>query len=169
MKDKSFFKKHREIIMYLIFCVVCALSNWLVYIAMVKALKVDLSVVGNSDNALFSVFSGESGDNLTRLLICTFTAWVVNVIVAFVTNKIWVFKSKEKSFKGVLKEFLTFLSGHLFTGVLDWLGTPLLVMLGLNQSILGIEGALAKLIISIAVMVLNFVISKLIVFKNKNK
>lgn len=169
MKDSFLSNKRREIVTYLAFCIVCALSNWLVYIVMVKALRVDLSVVGNSDNAVFSAFSGESGENLTKLLICTFTAWAVNVIVAFITNKIWVFKSREKSFVGVLKEFLTFLSGHLFTGVLDWAGTPLLVTLGLKQSLFGIEGGVAKLIISILVMVLNYVISKLLVFRKKKQ
>ena len=40
-------------------------------------------------------------------------------------------------------------------------------MLGLNQKLLGIEGALAKLIISILIMVLNYIINKLVVFKKK--
>lgn len=160
-------KSAREILVYFLFCIVCAVSNWAVYILMTKALRVDLSDVGSSGNAFLSLFSPDAGSNIRRLFVCTLTAWIVNVIVAFVTNKIWVFKSKEKSLKGVMREFASFVGGHLFTGVLDWAGTPFLVMLGLNQRVLGIEGALAKFIISLLVMVLNYLIGKLLVFRKK--
>lgn len=160
-------KNYKQILIYLLFCIVCAASNWAVYILMTKALDVDLSEVGETGSVFLSLFSSDAGSNIRRLFVCTVTAWIVNVIVAFVTNKIWVFRSNEKSLKGIVKEFGSFLGGHLFTGALDWAGTPLLVMLGLNQAVFGIEGALAKFIISLLVMVLNFVIGKLLVFRKK--
>lgn len=159
--------RKKELITYFLFCLVCAASNWAVYILLTKLLRVDLSATGSQENMFLSLFRGEADINIKKLFVCTVSAWIVNVIVAFITNKIWVFKSKEKSVKGILREFATFFGGHFFTGVLDWAGTPLLVMLGLNQSLLGIEGALAKLIISILIMVLNYIINKLVVFKKK--
>ena len=44
-------------------------------------------------------------------------------------------------------------------------GVPLLVSLGLSVAIFGIEGAVAKIIVTIAVIILNYVFSKLFIFK----
>ena len=162
-KEKS--KNLREMLVYFLFCLVCAASNWSVYVLMTKLLNVDLSTVGDNGNAIIRLFSGNADDNIKRLFICTVTAWLVNVIVAFVTNKIWVFKSREKSPRVVAREFVAFFGSHFLTGILDWAGTPFLVMFGLNQSLIGIEGGLAKLIVSLLIMVFNYLIGKLLVFK----
>ncbi|MBQ8000912.1 MAG: GtrA family protein, partial [Ruminococcus sp.] len=87
----------------------------------------------------------------------------------FVTHKLWVFESK--SWKGsiLLKELGSFVGSRLLTGVLEWFGVPLLMLIGLDQPILGIEGMLAKILISVIVVILNYILSKLLVFKNKKK
>lgn len=167
-EKESFLKKRKRVIIYFLCCLLCFAANWTVYTLMTKALNVDLSEVGETGNAVFSVFSGESGSNLYKLLACTFTAWTVNLLVSFTTNKMWVFKSRNWSPKVVGREFLTFLGGHLFTGVIDWFGTPLLVMLGMKAKFFGIEGAAAKLTVSIIIMFLNYFLSKLLVFKKKS-
>ena len=168
-EKESFFKKRRQIIIYFLCCLLCFAANWTVYTLMTKALDVDLSEVGETGNAVFSVFTGESGSNLYKLLACTFTAWTVNLLVSFMTNKMWVFKSRDWSLRVVGREFLTFLGGHLFTGVIDWFGTPLLVILGMKASFFGIEGAAAKLTVSIIIMFLNYFLSKLLVFRKKHE
>ena len=91
------------------------------------------------------------------------------VIFAFVTNKIWVFESKSWKPSVALKEFWLFVAARLITGVLEWFGVPLLVAIGLNQPLFGIDGFVAKILVSVIVIILNYVFSKLIIFKNKDE
>ena len=94
---------------------------------------------------------------------------MAGVVFAFVTNKIWVFESKSWKPSVALKEFWLFVLARLITGVLEWFGVPLLVAAGLNQPLFGVDGFVAKLVVSVVVVILNYVFSKLIIFKNKNK
>ncbi len=166
---KSLFSKYKEIISYLFFGVVTTLVNWAVYALMVRLLQVDLSAVESADNVVFSLFSGNSGKSLTLLFIANLTAWVASVLVAFVTNKLWVFDSKTWRLRIVVRELWEFVGSRLVTGLFEWFGIPALVMLGMKQSFLGIEGFWAKALVSVLVVVLNYVFSKFVVFKNRQK
>ena len=86
---------------------------------------------------------------------------------AYVTNKIWVFNSRSWEFNFVIKELIKFVSARLLTGFLEWFGVPFLVTIGLDYKPLGIDGGLSKIVISVLVIILNYVFSKLIIFKNK--
>ena len=59
-----------------------------------------------------------------------------------------------------------FLSARIVTGLFEIVLVPLLVVLGMDQKIGGIEGALSKVVVSIAVVILNYICSKLVIFKN---
>jgi len=83
-------------------------------------------------------------------------AWIIAVIFAFITNKIYVFESKSKS---ILYELSAFLACRLGTGVLD------LGIMYLTVDILKWNALLMKIISNIIVIVLNFVFSKLVIFK----
>lgn len=139
---KKLFKKYREIIVYVIFGVLTTLVNWAVYTLMVKYLHIDMTVSNG-------------------------VAWVAGVIFAFVTNKIWVFRSKSKKSSTVIREFFFFVGARVITGLMETFLPTMLVNLGLNQKVFGIDGAVAKLIVSVAVVILNYVFSKLIVFRKK--
>lgn len=141
-KIKELFKKYREIIVYVIFGVLTTLVNWAVYTVMVKYLGIDMTVSNG-------------------------VAWVAGVIFAFVTNKLYVFRSKSKKAATVLREFFSFVGARVVTGLMETFLPTLLVNLGLNQTVFGIKGAIAKLIVSVAVVILNYVFSKLIVFRKK--
>lgn len=169
--------KYRELILYIIFGVVTTVVNWIVYALMVRLLKVDLSSF-TADGVIrmllqktikFSEFVATNGKQLWALFIANLIAWVAGVAVAFVTNKIWVFESHIKSFHGVMKELGLFVGSRLVTGIIEWFGLPLVIMLGMNQTLFGVQGFFAKVLISVIVVILNYIFSKLIVFKNKNK
>ncbi|MBQ9227677.1 MAG: GtrA family protein [Eubacterium sp.] len=168
-KIKALIVKYKEVISYLFFGVVTTLVNWVVYAVMVRLLHVDLSAVESSDNVVFSLFSGNSGKALTLLFVANLVAWIASVLVAYVTNKLWVFESKSWKAGTVLRELWEFVAARLFTGLFEWFGIPALVMLGLRQSLLGIEGFWAKALVSVLVVVLNYIFSKFIIFKNKHK
>lgn len=148
-KIKELFLKYKEIIMYLIFGVLTTLISWGSY-------------------ALFEIIFGAFiANNIALSSVANVLSWICAVLFAYITNKLWVFESKSFKADVVFKEIVTFVGSRLATGVFEWAGVPLLMVIGLNQSILGIEGMLAKVIVSIVVVILNYVLSKLFVFKNK--
>lgn len=93
--------------------------------------------------------------------------WIICVIFTFFTNKLFVFRSKAGSLRGVGKEFTNFTIARLFTLVLEnviiWL---LCVKCGWTSTIMAM---LAKLIGQVVVIVTNYILSKLWIFRGKKE
>ncbi|WP_411348091.1 GtrA family protein [Paenibacillus sp. WLX2291] len=87
--------------------------------------------------------------------IATTIAWIISVLFAFFTNKKYVFKSE----KGFMKEMVLFFGARLLSYFIDLMGMILLVE-GLT-----INDTIAKILVNIIVILVNYFISKLIVFK----
>ena len=138
-KIKAIFQKYREQIMYLIFGGLTTIINWLVYVLLV-AVGQDIEV--------------------TNVI-----AWLVAVLFAYVANRAFVFQCKATNKKEVFKEFVRFFGSRVATGIVEIVGFPVLYRIGLNQELLGIDGFLAKITVSVAVIILNYVCSKVIVFR----
>jgi putative flippase GtrA len=94
-------------------------------------------------------------------------AWIAAVLFAYVTNKLWVFRSYNWEIRFVLREAVLFISARILTGIFEIVSVPLLVKLGLSQTLFGVKGMWAKVLVSVVVMILNYVFSKLIVFRKK--
>ncbi len=103
------------------------------------------------------------------ITVSNILSWVCAVIFAYLTNKVWVFHSYSWKVGFVLREVALFISARLVTGVIEMAGVPLLVKAGLNQKLFGVKGMLAKVAVSILVVILNYVFSKLIIFRKKEK
>ena len=103
------------------------------------------------------------------MMVCNGAAWIGAVLFAYVTNRIFVFQSKEKGAVSVLKEISLFFGSRILTGVIETAGPTFLVWCGITQSYFGIRGFAAKLITSIAVIILNYILSKILVFRKKEK
>lgn len=89
-------------------------------------------------------------------------AWIVAVTFAFLTNRKYVFHSEKKETNAVLKEAGFFYAGRLASlGIEEFLFYVCIDLLHLNENVVKI-GA------NILVIILNYVISKLIVFKKQN-
>lgn len=86
-------------------------------------------------------------------------AWVAAVAFAYLTNKPFVFKSHDWTAKTVLPELAKFLGCRIGSGAAETL------ILLLTVDILGWNGNLWKLATSVLVVLLNYVGSKLFVFK----
>lgn len=86
-------------------------------------------------------------------------AWVVAVAFAYLTNKPFVFKSHDWSRQTVIPELTKFVSCRVASGAMET------VILLLTVDILGWNGNIWKLVTQVMVVVLNYVFSKLIVFK----
>lgn len=88
-------------------------------------------------------------------------AWVVAVAFAFLTNKPIVFRSFDWSAKVVLPELAKFVGCRVGSGLLETL-----ILLG-TVDILRWNGNLWKIVTSVLVVILNYVASKLLVFRKK--
>lgn len=88
-------------------------------------------------------------------------AWVVAVAFAYLTNKPFVFKSHDWSAKTVIPELTKFVSCRVASGVMET------VILLLTVDMLGWNGNIWKLFTQVLVVIINYVGSKLIVFKKK--
>ena len=90
-------------------------------------------------------------------------AWIGAVCFAFLTNKPIVFRSSDWSLAVVLPELGKFVGSRLFSGLLET------GLLALTVDYLQFPNFVMKLAVSVIVIVLNYVFSKLIVFRNTNK
>ena len=133
---KAFLKKYSEVIAYLFFGAMTTLINLV------------------SFWTLSTVFHLET-------IAATVIAWVIAVIFAFVTNKIWVFKSKSKNTQETTKEAVTFMIVRLVT-----LGVEVFLMWLMVDNFKQ-DKLIWKLLCSVVTTVLNYIFSKLIVFKEK--
>lgn len=92
--------------------------------------------------------------------ISTTAAFVVAVIVAFYTNRKWVFSSQVVG-KSVLKEMGLFFAVRVGTYFFDLIGLILMIQL------LHMDEFVSKLIVNGGVIVLNYILSKRVVFKSE--
>ena len=142
-KLKALYEAHQEIISYLFFGGLTTVINWIAY-----ALSVGVMGMAVTPGNILS--------------------WVCAVTFAFVTNKLWVFRSKSWAWPLWLKEAGAFYAGRIFSGVVELGGLPLLMRLGLDQTLFGVEGFAAKVAISVVVIILNYFLSKFIAFRKKD-
>ena len=134
------YNKYKEIINYLIFGGLATLVNFVSYYIFARTLKIDEVV--------------SSG-----------LSWFCSVLFAYVTNKLFVFGSKKNSKREVIKEMISFFLARIISGALCDVGTFALMV-----KVLGINDIIAKLITQIMVVIVNYLFSKLFIFKkDKNK
>ena len=98
--------------------------------------------------------------------ISNILSWICGVAFAFVTNKLFVFRSKSLERNVVVKEGSLFVGSRIFTGVVAWVLFPVLLWIGLDQDFLGFENMWTKIVTSIVEIGLNWVLSKHLVFKH---
>ena len=91
--------------------------------------------------------------------LSTVIAWVLSVLTAFLTNKPFVFGSHDWSMKVLMPEAGSFFGCRLGSGILE------LVLMHITVEMLGWPGMLMKLLVNVIVVILNYVASKLLVFR----
>lgn len=94
-------------------------------------------------------------------LVATVISWVLTVIFAYWTNHTFVFKSKNMSALSLAKEFASFIGARIATEVLE------VALMYLMVDIAGMNQYIAKLIGQFVVIVTNYFLSKLWIFKEK--
>ena len=140
MKDKiiELYKKYKEIIVYLIFGVLATIVNFVSYFIFARVMQIDEVV--------------SSG-----------LSWLTAVIFAYITNKLFVFNSKTTTKKALIKEAMTFVSCRVVSGIFCDVGTFAVMV-----RVFKINDIIAKAITQVMVVIVNYIFSKLVIFK-KNK
>lgn len=146
----DFLKKYSEAILYIVFGVLTTAVNFVAFWLFTKLLGDRVYLLNNA------------------------LAWVVAVAFAYVTNKLFVFESKSWEIKLVAREIAEFLGARLFSLVIEEGGLWLLVSpLGFDKISVDILGAtitgqiIAKVILAVIVIILNYIFSKFIIFKKE--
>lgn len=135
-KILDFLKKNREVVSYLFFGGLTFIVSMVTFWVFNIPLKI---------NALYS----------------NIISWIFAVLFAYITNRIWVFKSNADTFTKYLYEIFTFFSGRLLT-----LGIEELIIF-VFVTVLDFNSMIIKAIAQIVVIVSNYVISKIVVFRKK--
>jgi putative flippase GtrA len=100
-----------------------------------------------------------------ELNISNILSWICGVSFAFVVNKWIVFQCRSTRSSDVLRELGSFFSARIFTGLIAIALFPILLALGMDGSLFGVEGFPAKIVTSIIEIALNWIFSKYMIFK----
>lgn len=131
---EPFYKKNKEMLLYLFF-------GFLSF------------VVSISTYAMFN-----KAFNINELTANIFS-WIITVMFAFFTNRIWVFEASTESKAEFVKQMTSFYEGRIVTLVIEE------IILFVFITLLGMSSMLIKVVAQVIVIILNYVISKLFVFK----
>ncbi|WP_249295352.1 GtrA family protein [Fumia xinanensis] len=135
LDGKELLQKNRELISYLFFGVLTTLVNYVSYL-------------------LFAPLFGTT-------TVPTVIAWILSVIFAYVTNRIFVFRSKVRGWKALSFEMVSFFGARALSGVLD------VGFMWLFADYLGFNDKWMKLVSNVFVIIFNYAASKLVIFRKK--
>lgn len=93
--------------------------------------------------------------------IANVTSWIFAVMFAFFTNRIWVFAAPTKNAGDFILQMLKFYGGRLFTLVVE----ELILYIFITK--MNINSMLIKIIAQVVIVILNYIISKVFVFKGE--
>jgi len=131
---KRYFLKYREIISYLFF-------GGLAFVVSI---------------ATYYVFADVFGINE---LLANILSWIITVLFAFFTNRIWVFQSKVETLKAYLIQLVSFFGGRVATLIIEEL------ILLIFVTWLHFDGLVVKICAQVVVIVLNYILSKMFIFR----
>ena len=139
MNIKKYYKKYRELIMYLIFGVLTTLIGLILYFI--------LTILFFNPN------------NPYQLQLANIISWLGSVLFAYITNRNIVFQSKNKK---KIKELSKFFIARIITLILD------VLIMGIGVTLLKYNDRIIKVISQVIIIVSNYLFSKLLVFKGSD-
>ena len=140
-KIKDLYLKYKEIINYLIFGVLTTVISLVTY--------------------YICVYTFLDPEEAVQLQIANVIAWIFGVAFAYVTNRKFVFESKEKN---KLKEASKFVTSRIATLLMD------MAIMFIGVTLLKLNDKIIKLVSQVVVIVANYLLSKIVVFnKGENK
>ena len=95
-----------------------------------------------------------------KAVFSSIVSWILSVIFAYITNRGWVFEARATGAKNIFREIYSFFACRFATGALDCF------IMFLCVDVFGFNDMMIKVISNVIVVVLNYVSSKIFVFKN---
>lgn len=135
---KKLYLKYQELINYIVFGVATTLVNYVVFAFFIKIIPLNYQVA-----------------NLI--------AWILSVLFAYFTNKLYVFNSHSWEKKILVKEISSFFTARIFSYLIE------VVILFVGINLLKGNELIIKLIDNVVIVVINYVFSKLIIFKDSKE
>ncbi len=138
-KIKKIYKKYEEFINYIIVGMLTTVVSLMTYFICVH-----------------TFFNSE---NVFEMQIANIISWILAVLFAYITNRIFVFKSKSEHYG---KEFLSFCSSRVLTLLMD------MIIMFTFVTLLHGSDTIGKLISQVIVIIANYILSKIFVFRKKD-
>lgn len=135
---KPWYKAHKEVLLYLFFGGITTLVS-----------------IGSYGVCLYTCH--------IPALVANVISWILAVLTAYITNRIWVFESEAKGSAGIIKEMTAFFGGRLFSLLIE----ELIILIFING--LKCNAMAVKICAQIVVLILNYVISKFWVFRQRKR
>jgi len=92
-------------------------------------------------------------------MIANVVSWIISVLFAYITNRIFVFKSKSEN---IILEVYQFFKYRIFSFLIE------IFLMYVFVELISIDDMISKVIVQIIVIILNYVFSKLFVFKKES-
>lgn len=134
------YKKYEELINYLIIGILTTIVSLVTYYLLTLTIL--------------------DANNKVYLQIANIISWLASVTFAYFTNRKYVFKVKNKS---NIKECLNFYMSRISTLIID------MIIMYIFVSILKFDNKIVKLIAQVVIIILNYILSKFIVFKSSKE
>ena len=136
---KEIYFKYKELINYLIFGGLTTIVNFICYYIFARMIGIDE-------------------------VISSALSWFFSVLFAYITNKMFVFDSKTKGIKNLIRECISFFLARILSGILCDIGSFALMV-----KVFNINDIISKIITQVMVVIVNYIFSKFLVFKKKSK
>ena len=136
---KGLYRNYKEIINYLVFGVLATVVNFVSYYIFARIIGIDE-------------------------VISSGLSWFASVLFAYITNKLFVFDSKTVTKKELIKECISFFLARVLSGILCDVGT-----FDVMVKVFKINDIIAKIVTQVMVVIVNYIFSKFIIFKNNKK
>ncbi len=146
----------KELITYAIFGVLTTFVNYAVYWLISRVIFV------NTVFPTFSVFGIKITSDVQTSFVFNGVAWIAAVIFAYFTNKFFVFHSRTHG-KSAVADFFKFIASRLTAGIVEILLPSLLMIIFIKNDFV------AKAIVSVVTIILNYLFTKFLVFKKSKK
>ena len=147
---EPFYKAHKEVLLYLFF-------GGLTTVVSVIFFAIPMNMLDLGEGKLLG-FTIDYDVTISNVI-----SWICAVTFAYATNRTWVFEDKAHGAKPIVEECAAFFAGRLFTLVVETL------LLNVMTTTLKMQEIIAKIIVSIVTIILNYIISKLFVFKKEKE
>lgn len=135
---KELYEKHRELILYAVF---------------------------GAGTAAVDVFLYSFTVNILGIRTANAVGWCGAVLFAFFTNKYFVFQTGHRGSHTFWREFAEFIGARLLSLGIEVIGVDALVRCGFDRPLLGVTGGAAKILVTIIVILVNYLFSKFLIFR----